>query len=435
MSIFNALSTALGGTADAINNANIISQHNQEFQQQMAGQHLAAQTQQYNAYLANGDPSSAAAMIPGMSQQKSTVMGMPIVGPNLIGQPAQTLYPQGPTPSGMPMSPIQQPAQPNFSNPANMTALAAFGGNVPQIQVIKGMYGSPSEVLKMGPFGANPQTTWQSPDNPRTATDNANARLLNAQADNLKNGQGRYGQQQPPDRYVRGPNGNLFDTVTGQWATPPAGSGAAQGMTTQQAMAMAGHMIKPPDASTQMLDPTAMGRYQSAYTQKVADLIKNGVSAPPSTAPSPTPTGLPTPQAWTGYENTYQNLFGNNITSEQRTPEHNAAVGGVPNSQHIAGTAFDATPAPQNKAKAIAWAMGQGMTVIDDGTHLHFQNPTGGGKGQYLLEQNGGYTIAQPPGTGSPAASAAIQPQGSRLPTGWVNQTLGMRHSQQGATP
>ncbi len=69
-------------------------------------------------------------------------------------------------------------------------------------------------------------------------------------------------------------------------------------------------------------------------------------------------------------------LAGGKITSGYRDPGHNAQVVGVPNSQHMGGTARDwVAPNPQVKAQVRDWAQRQGWEVIDEGDHLHFEVP------------------------------------------------------------
>lgn len=70
-----------------------------------------------------------------------------------------------------------------------------------------------------------------------------------------------------------------------------------------------------------------------------------------------------------------QGFPGTQITSTLRTPERNAQVGGVPNSQHLKGTAADfVVPAPQ-RASFIQAARSQGFEAIDEGDHVHVELP------------------------------------------------------------
>lgn len=70
--------------------------------------------------------------------------------------------------------------------------------------------------------------------------------------------------------------------------------------------------------------------------------------------------------------------YGATITSGVRSPEHNAEVGGVPNSQHLTGTAADVVIPPDQKQAFIDDAKARGLQPIDEGDHVHLQNPNGG---------------------------------------------------------
>lgn len=58
------------------------------------------------------------------------------------------------------------------------------------------------------------------------------------------------------------------------------------------------------------------------------------------------------------------------VTSWWRTPGHNADIGGVPNSLHLLGLAWDVVPASQDNAAKLR---ALGLHVIDEGNHLHAQ--------------------------------------------------------------
>ena len=85
-----------------------------------------------------------------------------------------------------------------------------------------------------------------------------------------------------------------------------------------------------------------------------------------------------------GIRSTYQDLAsqfpGTQITSLLRTKQHNAEVGGVPNSQHVRGTAGDFVVPDQDKPAFIAKAKAQGFEAIDEGDHIHLELPPGGVK-------------------------------------------------------
>ncbi len=71
---------------------------------------------------------------------------------------------------------------------------------------------------------------------------------------------------------------------------------------------------------------------------------------------------------------------GATMTSGVRSAERNAAVGGQPNSQHLAGTAADYV-VPANRKPAFMSRVRQlGYQAIDEGDHIHVQRPRGGGQ-------------------------------------------------------
>lgn len=59
------------------------------------------------------------------------------------------------------------------------------------------------------------------------------------------------------------------------------------------------------------------------------------------------------------------------ITSWWRTPWHNEEVGGVPNSRHQLGLAFDIVPVT-NEVKTQVAALGFSK-MIDEGSHIHVE--------------------------------------------------------------
>jgi hypothetical protein len=69
--------------------------------------------------------------------------------------------------------------------------------------------------------------------------------------------------------------------------------------------------------------------------------------------------------------------FGAQITSLTRSPADNQRVGGVPNSQHMRGTAGDFV-VPDAQKGAFRQAMqARGFEVIDEGDHMHVELPPG----------------------------------------------------------
>jgi hypothetical protein len=62
------------------------------------------------------------------------------------------------------------------------------------------------------------------------------------------------------------------------------------------------------------------------------------------------------------------------VTSGPRTPQHNAEVGGVPNSYHLTDQARDIVPRSEAEAASVRqWAAQNGMEVINEGDHLHVE--------------------------------------------------------------
>lgn len=89
------------------------------------------------------------------------------------------------------------------------------------------------------------------------------------------------------------------------------------------------------------------------------------------------PSGMASPDFYNAV-NGLAGKYGATITSGVRDAQHNAEVGGVPNSQHLTGTAADVVIPPEQKAQFIQDAKAQGLQPIDEGDHVHLQNPNGG---------------------------------------------------------
>jgi hypothetical protein len=65
------------------------------------------------------------------------------------------------------------------------------------------------------------------------------------------------------------------------------------------------------------------------------------------------------------------------MSSNLRSPDHNAKVGGKPNSRHLTGEGADYVVPPQHKARFIEMARKGGYVAIDEGDHVHVQIPRG----------------------------------------------------------
>ncbi len=103
--------------------------------------------------------------------------------------------------------------------------------------------------------------------------------------------------------------------------------------------------------------------------------------------------------------------FGAQISSLTRSPQHNAKVGGVANSQHVPragatdGTAGDFVVPQDKKAAFIAAARQKGYEAIDEGDHVHVELPPGGGR-QVAQAGRMGYT---PPKQATQDKPSALQ--------------------------
>jgi hypothetical protein len=69
-------------------------------------------------------------------------------------------------------------------------------------------------------------------------------------------------------------------------------------------------------------------------------------------------------------------LFRFSVTSWLRSKQHNVSVGGVPDSRHLFGLAVDVVfDRPEDRADFGLMATGLGLQVIDEGDHVHVQEP------------------------------------------------------------
>lgn len=93
--------------------------------------------------------------------------------------------------------------------------------------------------------------------------------------------------------------------------------------------------------------------------------------------------------------NAIAQIFGSQVTSAQRNPQHNAEVGGVPNSMHLSGQAVDITipqsmagMSRQQREAAVRQQLAQAFPgfnpseVIDEGDHIHIGWRPEGDQGQ-----------------------------------------------------
>lgn len=134
----------------------------------------------------------------------------------------------------------------------------------------------------------------------------------------------------------------------------------------------------------------------------------------PANAPMPAPptsgggavlrNAMPVdPQAVQSDYKALADQFGAQITSLQRSPEHNRAVGGVPGSQHLTGTGGDFVVPGAQKAAFMAAARSKGYEAIDEGDHIHLELPPG----RSVAAPAPAMTTAQPRPAMTPAQEAA----------------------------
>lgn len=110
--------------------------------------------------------------------------------------------------------------------------------------------------------------------------------------------------------------------------------------------------------------------------------------------------------------------MGARVTSGVRTPEHNAKVGGQPNSYHLAsrgGVARDLVPPPGMSMgqfeQAVKERLPPGWEAINEGDHIHIE------PGSYQVAQSGGQTPGRPrtvPGSAAPAPEWQDLPGGGQ---------------------
>lgn len=66
-------------------------------------------------------------------------------------------------------------------------------------------------------------------------------------------------------------------------------------------------------------------------------------------------------------------LGGTTVTSWWRSPQHNRAVGGHPESQHIFALAIDVAGTRDQRRDIVTAARRVGLTAVDEGSHVHVQ--------------------------------------------------------------
>lgn len=132
----------------------------------------------------------------------------------------------------------------------------------------------------------------------------------------------------------------------------------------------------------------------------------SGQSSATGGAPSPQqPSAALGSDHMATFQSLTQEFPGTQLTSTTRTPEHNREVGGVPNSQHLRGTAGDFVVPQSQKARFMAVAKQQGYEAIDEGDHIHLELPPGA----QVASAGGGLGYKPPKPDVSPAEAARLR--------------------------
>lgn len=183
------------------------------------------------------------------------------------------------------------------------------------------------------------------------------------------------------------------------------GSSIYEGGQFQQAP-LGPQKLGPGDALVDPRDRSVM--YHAPFAPQIVK------TAPGETATEVTP-GAPAPPAMGegAARGLISGMFpGARITSGQRTPEHNADVGGAPRSYHLSGQALDIAPIPGMTFEAFRDSLkAKGLPtteLLDEGDHWHwaFGQPAG---------QGGSRVVAE----GSPKPTAGYRPANAQDRQTW----------------
>lgn len=114
-----------------------------------------------------------------------------------------------------------------------------------------------------------------------------------------------------------------------------------------------------------------IGPATNAAVEDAKDVARTRVGNP--AAPQGSGAALSEDQAAAAVRSAFP---GATVTSQQRTPQHNAEVGGVPDSQHLSGNAIDFVLPKGTTFEQVKQAMvSHGLPtseLIDEGTHVHW---------------------------------------------------------------
>lgn len=177
-------------------------------------------------------------------------------------------------------------------------------------------------------------------------------------------------------------------------------------------------------ANAQLVDvPDGQGgKVQMLFDPRTNQFSQPNYGGQPAPATSPTGGGQLDPVADYGQ---FGNMPGVRTTSLYRDPERNARVGGVSNSQHMAGTAGDFVVPAEQKAQFIAQAKQSGYEAIDEGDHVHVELPKGAqASSRFGAGQQGG-RLGYTPGKSEAenySTLTAQEVQAMGLPAGTIAQ-------------
>jgi hypothetical protein len=115
------------------------------------------------------------------------------------------------------------------------------------------------------------------------------------------------------------------------------------------------------------------GKIQMLFDPRASSFAQPQYGGSPTRVPSP---GVGTVDPAADYRQ-LGGMPGVRTSSLYRDPENNRRVGGVSNSQHMAGTAGDFVVPAAQKAGFIARARQMGYEAIDEGDHVHVELPRG----------------------------------------------------------
>lgn len=199
--------------------------------------------------------------------------------------------------------------------------------------------------------------------------------------------------------YTLSPGAKRFDASGNMVAEAPFAPDRPQNAVFQTDANGVGYWLSPGQAPQRADMP---GQPQQGVSPNTA----GGMPAPTTGAGASIMQGAMLDASPKGVQGLITNLagqFGGQVSSLERTPAHNAKVGGVANSQHTRGTAGDVVfTDPQAKARYMDAARRAGLEVIDEGDHVHAELPPGGG-GAQVAQAGGGINFGKPTAQAAPA--------------------------------